>query len=194
MIVVLLLGPGLAGREINCLRVAGPGKGVDFVLAGGDGKGLAAVGRNQEKLGDVFVFVIFICLVVCRSPSLASSASLALRLFVPRGTRSTGRRATIAASCRARIASTDQARRLASASRVAVEPEFFAEDLLLPVGSFRFDDYRVAVRRNFHRGEANRVEEFVESELGLCGLGVGKDDWESKRKSRTRGEAELIVA
>ena len=33
VIVVLLLGPGLAGREIDCLRVARPGKGVDFVFA-----------------------------------------------------------------------------------------------------------------------------------------------------------------
>ena len=60
VIVVLLLGPGLAGREINCLGVARPGKSVDFVLAGGDGKGLAASGRNQKQLGDVFIFVFVI--------------------------------------------------------------------------------------------------------------------------------------
>ena len=62
-----------------------------------------------------------------------------------------------------------------AATRDPVEPELFAEDLLLPVGALRFDNYRVAIRRNFHRREANRVEEFIESELGLCGLGVGQD-------------------
>ncbi len=60
-------------------------------------------------------------------------------------------------------------------ARGAVEPEFFAEDLPIPVGSFRCDDDGVAIRRNFQRREAHRVEEFVERELGLCGLGMGKD-------------------
>ena len=57
MIVVLLLGPGLTGREIYCLRIARPGKGVDFVLAVGDGKGLAAARRNQKQLGDIFLLI-----------------------------------------------------------------------------------------------------------------------------------------
>ena len=32
---------------------------MDFVLAGGDGKGLAAVRRNQKQLGGLFFFAVF---------------------------------------------------------------------------------------------------------------------------------------
>ncbi len=165
VIVVLLLGPGLAGSEINCLRVLRPGEGVDFVGAGGDGKSLATAGRNQEQLGDVFIF-IFVCVFVVSRVCIFGRCDFSFRkkhdpLAVGRPLR------------RAVVAGLSQLRQ--APVRGPVEPELFAEDLLLPVSAFRFDDDRVAIRRNFHRGEAHRVEEFVESELGLCGLGVGQD-------------------
>ena len=62
-----------------------------------------------------------------------------------------------------------------AAGRDPIEPEIFAEDLLIPVGSFRSDDDGVAIRRNFQRVEAHRVEEFIQGELGLCSLGLGKN-------------------
>ena len=71
-----------------------------------------------------------------------------------------------------------------TAGRDPIEPEIFAKDLLLPVGSFRSDDDGVAIRRNFQRVKAHRVEEFIERQLGLCSLGLGKD-----RMSKDRSES-----
>jgi hypothetical protein len=51
VIVGLFLGPGLTGGKIDGLGLAGPGEGVDLVFTRGDGKGLAAVGRDEKELG-----------------------------------------------------------------------------------------------------------------------------------------------
>src|SRR5579862_6892902 len=82
VIVVLLFGPGLAGREQNGFRIRGPGKGVYFFVTRGDGKGLAAVGRNQKELGDVLVFTFVFILarfsfVVARVGAIAGFGRIA---------------------------------------------------------------------------------------------------------------------
>ena len=50
VVVFLLLAPGLAGGEVNGLRIRRPGKRVDLFFALGDGKGFAAAGRDQVDL------------------------------------------------------------------------------------------------------------------------------------------------
>ncbi len=56
VIVFLRLAPGLAGGEVDGLRIHGPRKGVDLFFALGHGKGLAAVGRNEVELAGGLVF------------------------------------------------------------------------------------------------------------------------------------------
>jgi len=58
---------------------------------------------------------------------------------------------------------------------IAIEPEIFAEDALVPVGTKGPNDYRAAVRGDFHVGEADKVKKFVERELGFIG-GVGREN------------------
>ena len=65
---------------------------------------------------------------------------------------------------------------------VVIEPEIFAEDLLVPVGAVGADDDGIAVGRNLERGEADGVEEFVEGEFGFV-LGYG-DNGESRDDRR----------
>jgi len=110
---------------------------VDFLIARGDGDGLAAVGRDEKELGHVFVFIFVSVFALLRAafvavfflPSSASgSAASALRserkaIHWPSGDHC-GR-------SRARIASRHE-----TAGCRAIEPELFAEDLLVPVGPF----------------------------------------------------------
>ena len=126
-------------------------------------------GRNQKQLGDVFIFVFVSAFASARC--LSASASLAIAGFAFREERdplAVGRPLR-----RAVVAGLRQLRQAAGGG--PIEPEFLAEDLLLPVGLLGCDDDGVAVRRNFHRVEAHRVEEFIEREFGLGGLGLGKD-------------------
>ncbi len=58
---------------------------------------------------------------------------------------------------------------------IAIEPEIFAEDTLVPVGTKCSNDYRAAIRRDFHVGEADEVKEFVEREPGFIGSVGGKN-------------------
>jgi hypothetical protein len=44
VVIFLRLGPGLAGGEVNGLRIGGPGKRVNFFFALGHGERFAAVG------------------------------------------------------------------------------------------------------------------------------------------------------
>ena len=60
------------------------------------------------------------------------------------------------------------------ATRRSVQPKLFAEDLALPVGPFGLNHDRIPVSRNPYIGEADGVEEFIESQLGLCVLCLGK--------------------
>ncbi len=70
----------------------------------------------------------------------------------------------------------------------AVEPEFFAEDLLLPVGFLRCDNDRVAVGRNFTAVKLTELKNSSSVSLGLH-LAV------AKASKRTRGrQTALFVA
>src|SRR5580658_1214595 len=61
----------------------------------------------------------------------------------------------------------------------AVEPEIGAEDLLVPVGALGGDHDGIAVGRDGHAVVTYRVEEFVESQLGLA---VGKGERGERKK------------
>ena len=124
------------------------------------------VRRDQEELGDVFV----LCLCLCHF-AIGFVAPSRLRLCLSATLRSE-RKAIHWPSgdhC-GELSWPDCVNWMRLAAGGAVEPEFFAEDLLVPVGLFGSDDDGVAIGRNFHRVKADRVEEFIESEFGLCGL------------------------
>src|SRR5579862_809624 len=164
VIVVLLFGPGLAGREQNGFRIRGPGKGVYFFVTRGDGKGLAAVGRNQKELGDVLVFTFVFILarfsfVVARVGAIAGFGRIAFGkerdpLAIGRPLR------------RSVVARLRQLRQGAAGSRGSIEPQVFAVNLLLPVGARGLNDHGGAVRRDRHRRKTHRVKEFVERNVG----------------------------
>src|SRR5579862_8069075 len=171
VIVVLLFGPGLAGREQNGFRIRGPGKGVYFFVTRGDGKGLAAVGRNQKELGDVFlltfVFTLVLILarfsfVVARVGAIAGFGRIAFGK--ERDPLAIGR--PLWRSVVARLRQLRQGAAGSAGSGSSIEPQIFAVNLLLPVGSLGLNDDRGAVRRNFHGRKANRVKEFVERNVG----------------------------
>ena len=67
-----------------------------------------------------------------------------------------------------------------------VKPEIFAEDLLLPIGSFGRDNDGVAIGRNRYSIEADRVEEIVDCELGLSRLGPSRDRIRKDRSADDR--------
>jgi len=71
---------------------------------------------------------------------------------------------------------------LGSVVRRPVKPEFFAEDLLLPVGPLGFNDHGIPIRRHFDTREADGVEKIVEGERRLCALCLGKD-WLGRREN-----------
>ena len=54
---------------------------------------------------------------------------------------------------------------------ITIEPEIGLKNLAIAVGANGGDDHGVAVRRDLDGGEVDIVEEFVERDLGLGGLG-----------------------
>src|SRR5205807_3993832 len=64
VVVFLGFGPGVAGGEVESVRIGGPGESVDFFLTLGYRNGFAAGWRDQVDLGGfsfvVFVFVFFL--------------------------------------------------------------------------------------------------------------------------------------
>ncbi len=55
----------------------------------------------------------------------------------------------------------------AASAVLVIEPEIFAEDLLIPVGALGSDHDGIAVGRNLKCGKADGVEKIVEGELGF---------------------------
>jgi hypothetical protein len=46
-----------------------------------------------------------------------------------------------------------------------VQPQFRSKDLLIPIGPLSVKDNRVAVRRQLHTAETDRIKKFVDVEL-----------------------------
>ena len=55
VIVFLRLAPGLAGGEVDRVRILGPGKCVDILVSLSHGEGFAAVGGDEVDLAAGFV-------------------------------------------------------------------------------------------------------------------------------------------
>jgi hypothetical protein len=141
-----IVSPGVARGEVERARIGGPGKGVDFLLTLGKRDGLAAGGRDQVDLADlsfiVFVFFIFGGFVVvgvgvffCREFALGEKCD-------PAAVRRPFGIAIVAGLCELDQRGLD---RRIGVRVIAIKPEIFAENFLVPVGAFGGDHYGVAV-------------------------------------------------
>src|SRR5712671_1809983 len=127
-----------------------------FVISGSHGKCFSAIGRDQIQLSDLLAFIV-------TGLRILAATGLALRKkCYPLSVRRPLRRAVVAG-----LRQLDQA---AAVSVNAIQPQFRPKNLLIPVSLLRVEQHRVAIGRNFQRAETHRVEEFIDSELRLCGL------------------------
>ena len=64
---------------------------------------------------------------------------------------------------------------------IAIEPEIFAENVLVPIGAFSADDHRLPVRESFTAGKSTASKNSSNAGLGLSAANAGKQ----VRTSRT---------